>query len=113
MVRLVPIALFLFASPAWSQATSSGAQPIGADEWQIAEKGRTFAREFQIGNFSNYELSGSGSQIFAGAEVSPKATVGLGMFGLKPERAQQMPVTARELGAPRTRRAGVGVRVKF
>jgi len=113
MVRLVPIAAFLVASPVWPQATQSGTHSIGTNEWQIAEESRTSAHEFQTGNFPNYELSGSGSQLFAGAEVSPNAAVGLGMFGLKPERAQQMPVTARELGAPRTRRAGVGVRVKF
>lgn len=46
-------------------------------------------------------------------EVAPNTRLGIGIFGLKTERSHQAPVTAREIGTPRTRRAGVGISVRF
>lgn len=46
-------------------------------------------------------------------EVAPNTRFGFGIFGLKTERSHRAPVTVREIGTPRTRRAGVGISVRF
>jgi hypothetical protein len=113
MARLVAIALCLACA-----ATSALAQPMPASSfsippgtWRVADDGQT--RNFRPGNVLSDEYEGSDFGIMAGTDVSPNATVGLGMFGLRQEQAHHAPVTGRELGAPRTRMPGLGLRLKF
>jgi len=116
MARVVPIALFLatVSGPAWLQAAPPGDRSIPPSAWRISEDRQAPARRnFQSTPFLGEEDDRSANLIFRGTEISPNAAIGLGMFGFKPDRAHQAPVTGRELGIPRTRRAGFGVRLKL
>ena len=94
MVRLGSIALFLLlgSTPTWAQS------PPNTHQWRIGEAARP-------------ALSRSNS--FASTDIAPNATLGLGIFGLKPDRARQPAVTVHETNMPRTRRAGIGLRLGF
>ena len=46
-------------------------------------------------------------------EVAPETHLGFGIFGMKAERSYLQPVTAREIDAPKQRRAAVGFSMKF
>jgi hypothetical protein len=94
MVRLGSIALFLLlgSAPAWAQSSPNSHQ------WRIGEVARP---------------AWSRSTSFASTEIAPNATFGLGIFGLKPARARQPAVTVHETNMPRTRRAGIGLRLGF
>ena len=48
-----------------------------------------------------------------GARLGDKGRFGVGIFGLRSETARQRAVTVREIDAPRPRRAGVGLSLKF
>ena len=94
MVRLGSVALFLLlgSTPTWAQS------PPKPQQWRIGEVEKPV-----------WSRSGS----FASTEIAPNATLGLGIFGLKPDRARQRPVTVHETNLPRTRRAGIGLRLGF
>lgn len=94
MVRPGSMALFLLlgSSPTWAQSSPN------AHQWRVGEVPRP---------------AWSRSSSFASTEIAPNATLGLGVFGLKPERARQPPVTVHETNLPRTRRAGIGLRLGF
>jgi len=48
-----------------------------------------------------------------GADIGPLGRIGVGMFGNRDKTARQRAVTVREIDAPRQRRPGVGLSVKF
>ena len=116
MTRLIPIALFLSILPAsaWSQSNVDVAPVVSPESWQ------TKMTEVRL---PNYSLQGAGfaaagprdssTRMFASTEVSSNATVGFGLFGLKPERSIQSHVTGYDASRHRSRRAAVGVRFKF
>jgi hypothetical protein len=113
---LVPIALLLSILPAsaWSQTNVDAAPVVSPKSWQ------TKMAEVRLPNFS---LQGAGSvatappdsstRMFASTEVSSNAAVGFGLFGLKRERTILPHVTGYDASRPRSRRAAVGVRLKF
>jgi hypothetical protein len=94
MVRLGLVALFLLlgSAPTWALS------PPKAQQWRIGEVEK---------------LAWSRSGSLASTEIAPNATLGLGIFGLKPDRARQRPVTVHETNMPRARRAGIGLRLGF
>ena len=94
MVRLGSVALLLLlgSAPTWAQSSSN------ARQWRIGEVTRP---------------AWSRSTSFASAEIAPNATFGVGIFGLKPDRVRQPAVTVHEINMPRTRRAGIGLRLGF
>ncbi|HTK58968.1 MAG TPA: hypothetical protein VL336_08305 [Sphingomicrobium sp.] len=115
MTRLITIALFMSILPASAWGQSNGdVTPLASPSWQT--------KKAEV-NPSNYSLqgagpaatapSGSGTRMFASTEVSSHATIGFGMFGLKPERSAQPHVTGNDAGKPRSRRAAVGLSLKF
>jgi hypothetical protein len=94
MVRLGSVALMLLlgSTPTWAQPSPNSHQ------WRIGEVARhAWSRPISI----------------ASTEIAPNATFGLGVFGLKPDRARQPAVTVHETNMPRTRRAGIGLRLGF
>jgi hypothetical protein len=107
MARLVPIALFLAVAPAgaWSQSAPIPGFSIPADASRPSPDG-----QFRLRSDSQTESSGPN---FAGTELAPDTMLGLGIFGLKRDRSYQPPVTVRDVATSPTRRAGVGVRLKF
>lgn len=46
-------------------------------------------------------------------QVGSTARIGFGIFGLKAETKRRKAVTVRDVSAPRHRRAGVGISLKF
>ena len=59
------------------------------------------------------EFSDSSGERFGRAQIAPNAQVGIGMFGLKPEKSPLRPATVREIDAPKQRRAAVGFSLRF
>lgn len=53
------------------------------------------------------------AKIIAGTEIMPNVRFGLGFFGIKAERSRVAPVTVREITEPKTRKAGLGLSLKF
>lgn len=110
MARLVPIAsmIAILSAPAWSQPTPVA--PISAPEAS------------QHGKAPNYDIpddqvtsigGGFGSQVLAGTQLAPDTLVGFGIFGLKAEKSPHAAATARDLSITRSRKAAVGVSLKF
>jgi hypothetical protein len=107
MARLVPIALFLAFAPAaaWPQSTPVRDFSIRSDASRAPPDG-----QFRLRSDSHAELSDPN---FAGTELAPNTMLGIGTFGLKRDRSYQAPVTVRDIATSRTRRPGVGLRLKF
>src|SRR5881394_2355105 len=110
MARLVPIALFLVRSPAaaWPQSAPIRDFSIPSEAWQAPTGG-----QFRLRPNTRNEANSSGGPTFAGTELAPNTMLGFGTFGLKRDRSYQPPVTVRDIATSRTRRAGVGVRLRF
>lgn len=53
------------------------------------------------------------SRLFAGRQVMPNGTFGIGMFGPKAEKGPHSAATARDLSMPKQRKAAVGFSLKF
>jgi hypothetical protein len=98
MARSIPIALGLAiaASPAWGQSTA--APPASAHRYLLPE---------------SPDYAPETGRMWAGRELAPNARFGLGMFGLKTTRTQGSPVIVRDIETRNTRRAGVGLSLKF
>jgi len=108
MARLVPIALFLAFVPA-----TAWAQSMQVRDPSILSEARTSRNDqFRLPAETQSDSIPSNSQFFAGTELAPNAILGFGAFGLKRERSVQAPVIVRDVRT-RTRRTGVGVRLKF
>ena len=92
MTRLVCVALLstIVTAPAAGQPlANSGA-------WRVAE----------------ISVPTNSAQLPA-VDVGNSGRIGFGMFGLKPETARSRAVVVRDVTAPRHRRAGVGLSLKF
>jgi hypothetical protein len=101
MVRLGSAALIVLSLP--GAALSS--PPPNAEE---SEQMRSFALPQSTGH---HRFAPDG--IIGRAEIAPNAHFGFGIFGLKAEKTYLQPVTGREIGASKQRRAAVGFLLKF
>jgi lipopolysaccharide export system protein LptC len=115
MTRLVTIAMLLAILPAsaWGQSTEDDT-PVVSPSWQtkMAEV-RPPNYSLQGAGSAATAPSGSSTRMFASTEVSSHATVGFGLFGLKTERSLQPHVTGYDARKPRSRRAAIGLSLKF
>jgi hypothetical protein len=93
MVRPVPALLLalLGSVPAAAQPKST------PDQWRLHEV-----------NFAD-----NPALKLPGADIGSLGRLGVGMFGIRTEPLRQPAVTVREIDAPRQRRAGVGISLKF
>ena len=97
MARLAPLALGLVfaASSAWGQSTAN--PPVPSQRYALPQ---------------SPDYVPETGRMWAGREIAPNARFGVGMFGLKKERAPGSSVTVRDIEMPRTRRAGLGLTLK-
>ncbi len=100
MVRLGPVALIAMSLPA--PALGNPPAPVPSPP----------ARSFYLPQPSS-EFSDATEERFGRAKIAPNAHIGIGMFGLKPEKSALRPVTVREIDAPKQRRAAVGFSLRF
>lgn len=100
MVRLGPVALIAMSLPA--AALGNPPAPVPPP----------LARSFYLPQPSS-EFSDATDERFGRAQIAPNAHIGIGMFGLKPEKSALRPVTVREIDAPKQRRAAVGFLLRF
>ena len=110
MARIVPIAsmIAVLSAPAWSQPTP--AVPISAPE--AHHHGRT--QNYDVPDDQQTSVGGGfGSRVLAGTELAPDTLVGFGIFGLKAEKSPHAAATARDLSVTRSRKAAVGLSLKF
>jgi hypothetical protein len=110
MARLVPIAsmIAILSAPAWSQ--SAPVAPISAPA--AHQQGR--AQNYDIPDEQATSVGGGfGSRVLAGTELAPDTLVGFGIFGLKAEKSPHAAATARDLSLTRSRKAAVGLSMRF
>jgi hypothetical protein len=83
--------LTLVATPATGQSNSS------TEPWRIREMTPPASQNYQP----------------PAVDVGSSGRFGIGIFGLKPDTARGRAITVRDVNAPRQRRAGVGLSLKF
>ena len=110
MVRIGGIALILMALPAAASGKPAPGPSSPGKLAQPTEEVRAFRSMAITPTPSDFDFT---DRIGLKTELSPTASFGIGIFGLKAERNRQAPVTVREIAAPKTRRAGVGISLKF
>ena len=105
---LAPLFLILLPASAWAQSPAD----VGTGYQRVTQPGRsdTFRRDFSIGETQWLE---SDDRISISTEIGPNLTAGLGMYGQKRDKGYHRPVTGRELAQPKSRRAGMGISLKF
>lgn len=112
MARHVCIALasVLLAAPVQAQV-AKGSAPIA---WQVPEEVAA-ERSFDIvDDTSDTNGSGTkGSRIIAGTEVMANTSIGFGLFGEKAERPEHAKSINRDYSVPKSRKAAIGVAVRF
>lgn len=111
MARYVCIALasVLLAAPAQAQVVKDRA-PIA---WQVPEEVAP-ERSFDIVDDAADTGSGvKGSRIIAGTEVMANTSIGFGLFGEKAERPDHAKSINRDYSVPKSRKAAIGVAVRF
>jgi hypothetical protein len=93
MVRSGPFLLLLtlVASPTHAQ------EPSNTEYWRLRD----------------VNLTANAAPALPGATIGAGGRFGLGMFGLKLDHSRQRAVIARDIDAPKVRRAGVGFSLKF
>jgi hypothetical protein len=110
---LVPIALasVLFAAPVQAQVATNHAP----NPWQVPVDIKSEPqRSFDIMDDAPSGQSGAkGSRIIAGTEVMANTAIGFGIFGEKAERPDHAMSINRDYSVPKTRKAAVGVAVRF
>lgn len=106
-LALAPLFLLLLPAPVWAQSAPN----FGTSLQRALEPDRpeAFRRDFTIGQPSWLEPE---NRISITARIGPNLTAGIGMYGHKRDKAQPS-VTARDLSGPKSRRAGVGLSLKF
>ena len=107
MARLLSVALLLAlgATPGWSQSLALPNTP--AD-------GAPTVRSYSLPNVAPQgTLSDRRGRLLAGTEVGPGAIFGIGMFGLKRDKADLPRATGREINVPKTRHKGIGLSLSF
>lgn len=110
MARLVAVALVISFS-SFSGVAQAADRP--ASPWNGTEELRA-PPSFDIPDETNVLNSRTtGSRIIAGTELFPNTTVGFGMFGQKAEKSPHAPSIARELSLPKSRKAAVGLSLRF
>lgn len=92
MTKLVCVALL----SAIASAPAAGQAVAPSDAWRFRE----------------ISIPASSPQLPA-FELGASGRIGLGMFGIKPDISRSRAVVARDVTAPRQRRAGVGFTLKF
>jgi hypothetical protein len=104
----------MLPASAWSQSNVNAAPVASPESWQ------TKMAEAPPPNYSVHSTGSaattppdSSTRMFAGMEVSSDATVGFGLFGLKRERSLLPHVTGYDASRPRSRRAAIGLSLKF
>jgi hypothetical protein len=102
-----PLFLILLSAPAWAQSINLGSGLQRAAQPDQSEVSR---RDFAIGETG---WSASDDRMSLSTKIGPNLSAGLGMFGHKRDKGYQRPVTGRELDLPKSRRAGVGLSLKF
>ena len=111
MAHVIPIAaaIAMLSAPAWSQSTPIA--PVSAPE--AHQHGRSLNFDMPDGATDPSFVAISGSRVVAGTELAPNTLVGIGMFGLKSEKSPHAAATARDLAVTRSRKAAVGLSLKF
>lgn len=102
-----PLVLALASAPAWAQSSpnfGTGLQPA-----MERDPSKAYYRNFTIGESAWLEPE---SNISITTKVGPNVTAGLGIYGFR-QQMNYAPVTARDLAVPKSRRAGVGITLKF
>ena len=112
MARFVTIAFasVLFTAPVQAQVAPNPAQ----NPWHVSDETKA-SPNFDIADdpsMANGSAS-KGSMIIAGTEVTSNAVVGFGIFGEKSDPPQHARSTNRDYSLPKTRKAAVGVALRF
>jgi hypothetical protein len=107
---LIALASVLFAAPTQAQVAKGHAP----SPWQVSEEVKA-ERNFDIvDDTSDTDGShGKGSRIIAGTEVMANTSIGFGLFGEKAERPDHARSINRDYSVPKTRKAAVGVTLRF
>lgn len=109
---LIALASVLFAAPIQAQVAKGHAP----NPWQVIEEDEEEAdRSFDIVD-DTFDTDGShskGSRIIAGTEVMANTSIGFGLFGEKAERPDHTRSINRDYSVPKTRKAAVGVALRF
>ena len=110
MPRLGFVSLFLILLPVPAWAQSSANLGSGIQRATPPDRSNVSRRDFAIGEAQWGE---SDDRISLSTNIGPNLSAGLGVFGHKRDKGYQRPVTGRELDLPKSRRAGVGLSLKF
>jgi len=112
MARFVSIALasVFFTAPLQAQVAKDGAP----SPYQVIDEPKS-ERSFDIvDDASDTGSSGSkGSRIIAGTELMANTSIGFGIFGEKAERPEHTRSINRDYAIPKTRKAAIGVALRF
>ena len=92
MIRLVCVALISAFAASAATAQTTG----GADAWRFQEPSAP-----------------PSDRRLPSLELSSTSRIGLGMFGIKADTSRSKAVIARDVTAPKQRRAGLGFSLKF
>ena len=119
MPRSLPILILALvaASPAVAQSSSlSGARP--SDAWQIPHEAPPPLKNFRFALPASDHVEPDGSRtrqrgIVAGIEVAPQAVVGIGFFNRLSKRPAQPPDPSLDNGQRRSKKAAVGLSLRF
>jgi hypothetical protein len=111
MARILTIALasVLSAAPLQAQVANTSAQ----NPWDVSEDEKSLPDFDIVDDSTGPGPATKGSVIIAGTELVPNAMVGFGMFGERAERADHARTTNRDYTMPKTRKAAVGVALRF
>lgn len=112
MSRFVSIALasVLLTAPVQAQVVKDRVP----SPWQVPEE-KAAEPNFDIVD-DGLDTSGSGtkgSRIIAGTEVMANTSIGFGLFGEKAERQDHAKSINRDYSVPKSRKAGLGVALRF
>ena len=111
MARFVSSALasVLIAASAQAQVAPDAAP----NPWLIDEKAKP-ERSFDImDDVPSAQSNSKGSRIIAGTELMANTAIGFGLFGEKADRPDHATSINRDYSVPKTRKAAVGVAVRF
>lgn len=110
MARLGSVSLVLALLPAAGWAQPSGMiGPVLQDSSRLPEQQHP-PRSFVLQRNVWPELP---DRVQITAEIAPNTRAAVGMFGWKLDEHRQAPVTGRDFASPKSRRAGVGISLKF
>ena len=112
MARFVRIALasVLFTAPVQAQV----AQDRAPGPFQMIEEQKPEPSFDIVDDTTDTDGSSSkGSRIIAGAELLANTTIGFGLFGEKADRPDHTRSINRDYSIPKSRKAAVGVAVRF